>query len=420
MTMGETAVTADTADPAAPVQVGGVEAAELRAFLLAFDATFGNSDTPDERVERFGRVVAPERLVAARDDVGEIVGTAGAYDFDMALPGGASAPCAGITVVSVRADHRRRGVLNRMMEHLLHEAADRGEAFAALWASEHPIYGRYGFGPAVPTIDIEVARAHGALAFDGPVDQVRLIDAERAATVFPPLYDAYRRQRPGALSYSPAWWTERVLLDVPSRREGAGPVRYAWLADRGYATYRLRPSWNAAGPAGVVEVRELIALDPEAAAALWRFVIDTDLSAATRAVRRPVDDPLVHLVADTGRIEVTHGDPLFVRLVDVPAALEARGYGVDGEATIELEDRSRPVNAGRWKLVVRDGRGTCARTEEAADLRLTAEVLASVALGGVRTTTLHAAGRLLGSWDAAVQFDRLLATELPPWHGGMF
>lgn len=407
-------------DPGDPVRIDRVDAAEIPAFLAAFDTTFGHGEPSDDHLERFRELVPHDRLVAARNAVGEIVGTAGALEFDLALPGAATAPCAGVTVVSVRADHRRRGVLTRMMDRLLDDAAERGEAFAALWASEQPIYGRYGFGPAAPTIDLEVTRAHAGLHLDGPVDEVRLIDAERAARAFPPIYDRYRRQRPGMLSYSPGWWSRRVLADVPAQRDGAGPMRYASIADRGFATYRLRPSWSETGPDGVVEVGELIALDAAAAAALWRFVIETDLSVRTRATRRPVDDPVLHLVADAGRVKVSRGSPLFLRLVDVAAALEARSYRADVDVVLEIEDRARPANTGRWQVRVRDGIGTCERTQTEPDLRLSADVLATVALGGVRTTALHAAGRVAGPLGVAAALDRAMATDLAPWHGGMF
>jgi predicted acetyltransferase len=404
---------------AAEVELGGVDEHGLRSFVEAFDATFG-ATTDDASVERFRRYVELDRLVVARNPAGEIVGTSGAYSFDIALPLAGTAPCAGITVVSVRGDHRRRGVLTRMMVALLDQAAERGEPFAALWASEAPIYGRYGFGPAAPAVSIQLERPHAALRLDGPVDEVRFVGLEEASATFPAIYEEGRRQRPGGLSRSPAWWG-RVLDDEPSRRDGAGPVRYALLPGRGYAVHRLRPSWDRGAPSGTVEVLDLVALDAEARAALWRLLIDTDLAAQVRVDSRPADEPLLAMLVDPGRATVDVGWPLFVRLVDLPAALEARGYAGDDELVLEVSDATRPVNAGRWRLVARGGRGTCEHTDAPPDLSLDTEALATVVLGGVRTTTLVAAGQVVAvTGGAAGRLDRLFASEAMPWHGGMF
>jgi predicted acetyltransferase len=395
-----------------------LEPDDLEGFLEAFDLTFGLTPT-EAALTRLRRVVDPSRFLAARVG-GTTVGTAGAYAFELALPGAEPAPCAGVTLVSVRADHRRRGLLRRMMARLLDDAADRGEAFAALWASEDAIYGRFGYGAAAPTTRFDVLRAQARFRIDGPVDEVELIDADEAAARFPAIYDAARRHRPLLLGRSPSWW-RRDLDDPPERREGAGEKRYAVLGERGYAIHRLRPSWGEAGPEGTVELQDLVALDPAARAALWRFVIDTDLSSHTVAPRRPVDDPLPAMLADPAAARPRDGGALYLRLVDVRAALTARRYLVDDTLVVELHDAFRPANTGRWRLGSADGEATCEPTDAPADLELDAEALATVAFGGVRVTTLAAAGRLaVRTPGAAGRADRLFATELAPWHGFMF
>jgi predicted acetyltransferase len=177
-----------------------------------------------------------------------------------------------------------------MMAQLLDDAVRRGEPFAALWASESPIYGRFGFGPAVPTAHFAVERIHARFRVPGPVEEVQLVGADEAAARFPAIYDDARRRRPVQFGRAEGWW-RRQLDDPPGEREGAGEKRFAVLGDRGYAIHRLRPKWDEGVPQGTVEVHDLVANDPAAAAALWRFVIDTDLSARTTAGRRPVDDP---------------------------------------------------------------------------------------------------------------------------------
>jgi predicted acetyltransferase len=402
------------------VDLTGIDPDEFPTWLRAFGEVFGMPMNDEQRIERTRQVVEQDRIVAARDAHGSIVGTSANYSFRMTLPGRVDVACAGVTLVSVRADHRRRGVLGRMMHELLDQADERSEPVAALWASETPIYGRFGFGPAAPTIDVELRRDQAVLTLDGPVREVRLIDAEAAREHFPPLYDRYRLTRPGVMTYSDAWWEHRVLAESPSAAGESGPLRYAWLPGRGFATYRVKVDWGDLGPSGRVQVGEFVALDPAAAAALWRFVIDSDLTATTSAIRRPVDDPLLELLVDRGRARVTESEALQVRLVDVPAALMARRYLADGVHVLQVHDRFLPRNDGRWAVVVEDGAAQVERTELPADLELDVTALATVALGGVRSTQLHAAGRIDGDPRAAVALDRTLAADVAPWHGGMF
>lgn len=399
-------------------QLHGVDDEALPDFMRAFDLTFGQVGTP-ERVGRLRAWIEPERLVAASVD-GQVVATSGAFSFEVSLPFAPPAACAGVTLVSVRADQRRRGLLTRMMGELLDQAAGRGEPFAALWASEAPIYGRFGFGPAAPTLAFDITRAHARFRTQGPVEDVVLVDEDAATGAFPALYEEARRTRPGTMARTTGWWT-RELGDPDDRRDGAGEKRYALLPGRGYATYRLRPGWGAGVPDGTVEVLDLVALDPAANAALWRFVIDTDLSVRTRAARRPVDDPLLVSLTDPARLHASHDWPLQLRLVDVPRALTSRGYRTDDTLVLAVRDAFRPANQGTWRLAVTDGVATCEPTDRAADLELDVEVLGAVFLGGQRTTTFAAAGHTSATdRSAPARLDRLLTSDVAPWHGGMF
>lgn len=395
---------------------------ELPAFLRCLEAAFGE-DASDAEVERFRQVAELDRFLGLFAPDGAIVGTAGAYSFDLSVPGAPPAPCAGVTVVSVRADHRRRGFLTRLMTAVLDQADARGEPFAALWASESGIYGRYGFGPAIPTSRLELPRDRSAFRADVEADtrSVQLVDAAEALAACPQVREAARAQRSGMLSRPDAWWRSWLEHDPSEGRDGAGPRRHAVIPGRGYAIHRLKPAWDHIAPDGTVVVEELVATDPAAHAALWRFLLDTDLSARTRASERPVDDVLPLLVAEPAHVRVTAGAPVYLRLVDLPAALTTRRYEGSDRLVIEVRDASRPRNAGRWSLSVVDGAATCERVEAAADLLVDTADLATVLLGGVRTTRLAAAGLIDAPVpDAAARLDRLVATDLAPWHTGMF
>ncbi len=407
---------------ASGVRLERIDADSFPAFRRAFGATFGH-EPREEDLDRVLQVVDLERAVAARNERDEIVGTSGAYRFDLSLPGGRSVPCAGITVVSVRADHRRRGLLTRMMHQLIEDAVAREEPLAALWATESPIYGRYGFGPAVPTRDVKIERVHGGLHRTGPVEDVRIVDIEEAHEILPPLHEASRQQRGGLIARSEAWW-RRILDDPEHRRGGGGPRQHAVLPGRGFVTYRLKDVWNDGAPNGTVEVEDLVALDGLAAAALWRFVLDTDLSGRVSATFRPPDDPLLAMLVDPQRADVHVGWPLYLRILDLEAAVAARWFAAEGGCVLAVTDGLVPANAGRWRLAVAGGAGKLERVDDLADadvdLHLDIEALATVFLGGVRTTQLRLAGLVHGSHEAAASLDRVLATDLAPNCDTMF
>ncbi|MFO7962139.1 MAG: GNAT family N-acetyltransferase [Nitriliruptoraceae bacterium] len=392
---------------------------EVEPFLRTFWAVFGGA--PDDRdLARARRRLEPERCFVAVELGGEVVATAGAHSFTMALPGGGEVGAAGVTLVAVRADHRRRGVLTALLRRLLDQARERGEAVAALWASETPIYGRFGFGPAIPTVELTLDRTHAALTVHGPVDEVELVDTAAARAAFPVLRDEVLGERAGLLRRPAAFWDD--LLDpeaAPPR--GAGPLQLALLPGRGYAIYRLEPEWTAGAPTGTVRVQELHATDTPAAAALWRFVTDVDLASTTVAGRRPVDDPVLAMVLDQGRARVAVDWPLQVRLLDPVQVLTTRHYAADDTLHLDVADAFFPDRSGRFELAVEGGRASCVRTEGAADLELDVGALSTVCLGGVRATQLVAAGQVVERVPgAASRLDRLLATPLAPWHEFMF
>ncbi len=392
---------------------------EIDAFVRAFRAVFGGAPDEADLVRARLRLECDRSFVAV-DGHGEVVATAGAHSFAMSLPGGGQLGCAGITLVSVRADQRRRGLLTRLMDRLLQQARERGDAIAALWASETPIYGRFGFGPAIPTVEITLYRDHAALHLPGPVEEVALVDRAVARAAFPAIRAQVSTTRPGLLTRPTGFW-DSLLDEEPAPSSGSGPRQHALLPGRAYAQYRLRPDWTAGAPTGQVVVSELHATDPEAAAAMWRFVTDVDLASCTVAGRRAVDDPVLAMVVDRGRTRVAEDWPLQVRLLDLARVLSMRTYGTDGALVLEVHDRQLPEQAGRWHLEVSGGRGSCRRTDRPVDLRLDIVALSTVVLGGARTTQLAAAGRVSEDGDdAAAHLDRLLATDVAPWQEFMF
>ncbi|HET8950177.1 MAG TPA: GNAT family N-acetyltransferase [Solirubrobacteraceae bacterium] len=339
------------------------------------------------------RVTPPERTVGVRED-GAIVATGCVLPRELTVPGGA-VQAAGVSAIGVIPGHTRRGHLAKMMRLLLDDAHAAGEPVAMLWASEGAIYGRFGFGIATRAVRYDVQLDRVALRRD-----VALPDAppsvRTAADALEPMravHDRVRVARPGMLDRPGAWW-ERRTYDPEHRRDGAGPLRAAVQPGpdgepAGYALYAGKSSWDDHGPAGSVTVRELVAETPEARAGLWRFLLGLDLMRTLQWRLAPDHDPLTHLLAGNDAVNRRAGDGLFVRLLDVGAALSARTYAADVDLVLEVDDPFCPWNSGRHRL--RDGR--CERTDEAADLALGAEALGSIYLGGTPLTALAGAGR---------------------------
>jgi GNAT superfamily N-acetyltransferase len=174
---------------------------------------------PDEhRVRRFLGNIDLGRVHGAWID-GSIAGGAGAFSFDLSVPGGGSVPCAGVTLVGVYPTHRRRGVLTALMRAQLDDVRGRGEPIAALWSSEERIYGRFGYG--IASLQAEIALPRDRAGFDLPAEprtRPRFVDTVEAAERFPPVWDAVRRERPGVFARTGEWWETRVLADPEDRR----------------------------------------------------------------------------------------------------------------------------------------------------------------------------------------------------------
>ena len=399
---------------------------DLDAWFGVVRTAFGTTFDQESR-DKWSAVIEPDRTVVASDG-DEMCGTAGAFTFRMTVPGGALVPAAGVTMVSVLPTHRRRGVLTSMMRRLLDDVRTRGEPVAVLGASEPAIYGRFGYGVATREITARVETLRAGLVTPAGADGIRLRLADpRDAEVVRRCEELYGRRvrlRPGMLERRPGW--ETVPLHDPERaRHGASPLRCV-LAERdgqlcGYARHAVRPKYDATGNAeGEVLLYDLEALDPAAHGALMRFLFETDLTCRLLVDGRPVDDPWLHMVTDVRRCRVSVQDGIYLRVVDVAAALRARAYAAPVDVVFEVEDSFCPWNAGRWRLTAGAGSAACVRTTDPADLALSARTLGSAYLGGASFATLAAAGRVRELRTGAVaEVSTAFLSDVAPWcpHG---
>jgi predicted acetyltransferase len=422
---------------AAAYPVRAISESEFAAFYAVIEHAFNSPYPTDEERRHDLGIVEFDRTLAAFDGA-QIVGTAAAVTLRMTVPGSA-AQVAGVTAVSVLPSHRRRGILTGLMHRQLADVRDRGEPLAALFASEAGIYSRFGYGAATSELDLTIRRseaamsaratAHGPACPAGP-PRLRIAEPRDATLQMDAIYEAVRRDRPGLQARDDRWW-DNVLWDPEHRRGGGSPMRCVIAEDedgpRGYALFSVRPQWPEEGtPDGVLHVRELMATDPAAYATVWHEVLTRDLVGEVRAPARPVDEPLLCLLADRRRARPRLLDGLWVRLVSVPAALAMRRYSCPVDVVIEVTDDLLPENSGRWRLrapgpaaggdPAAAAPAACERTSAAADVTLPVESLGAAYLGGTRLGGLAAAGLARQARPGALAaLSAAMSWDPPPW-----
>lgn len=391
---------------------------DQRAFYEAGETAFQGA-LRDEDWAVLEPLAESDRAIAAYDG-DRIVGTAGAFSFELTVPGG-SLPAAGVTLVGVHPTHRRQGILRRMMRAQLDQVRERGEPLAILWASEGVIYQRFGYGLATMRMGIAVERHRNAFRQPRtPAGPIRFVGVDEAKRLFPPIHDALRAGRAGFFNRTPAFWDAEFFHDPEHRRGGGGPAWYVvhetdGRAD-GYARYRVRDGWDDSGPKSAVMLSELMATNPAAHLDLWRFLMDIDLMARLEAWNIAPDDPILLSVSEPRALGVNFGDALWLRVVDLPAAFGGRSYRADGRVVLEVTDEFMPANAGRWALDVAGARAGVTSTTDAPDVACDITDIAAAYLGAFSFAQLADAGRAreVGAGGIA-RADGLFRTDRAPW-----
>ncbi len=403
------------------VEIRPIAETEVETFLGVIEAAFGEH-LHAEDVERERKVLEVERCLAAFDG-SEMVGGAHAASFALRVPGG-EAPAAGVTGVGVKPTHRRRGVNTALMRRQLDDLHETGEPVAALHASEGGIYGRYGYGLATFQCAIDLDRAGSGFVRGQPPGhgRVHLLDRDEALAKLRPVYERATRDRPGSPRMDARWFDYR--FDEAHHHGPDEPRRFFFAAHEtageidAYAVYRIRPEWPRGIPRHELLLEDLQATTPAAYADLWRYLLDIDLVGRVTSWNRPVDEPLLHLLAEPRRLGLTVKDGLWVRLVDLPTALQARRYAGEGAVTFEVRDSFCPWNEGRYLLEAGPEGASCRRggAGGAPDLVCSATELGSAYLGGVSFRALHRAGLVREERPGALaRADALFGWDPAPW-----
>ena len=351
-----------------------------------------------------------DRSIAVFDQ-GNIIGGAHSHRVEMSIPG-ATAVIAGVANIAVQPTHTRQGVMTRMMNHQIKNIHDRGEPLAALFARESVIYRRFGYGIGSLherwMIDRQYSgyarpyERRGRIVFVDPVDITKEL---------PEVFRRSTMDRPGVFQRALHHW-ERDSQAPEHSQGGPGGLFYAAYEDGGrvdgYVTYRTIGT--------TLVVNELMAATEEANTALWRYCFDVDLISCTEALRRPVDDPMPWMLADPRRLQRSTRDGMWLRLIDVGAALKLRRYMQSGRLVLEVGDGLCPWNEGRFELEGSSEGATCRSSSSSPDLVLGVSDLASAYLGTVSFSTLSQAGLVDERTPGALlRADSMFAVRYQPW-----
>jgi predicted acetyltransferase len=394
------------------VEIRNPSADELRAAMGAAQVAFAEAPNDDDYA-RHSKMLPLDRFYAAYDN-GAPVGTAADFPFLLTVPGGELA-AGGVTWVGVMPSHRRKGILTQLMRRELDDIHERGEPLAVLWASEAAIYGRFGYGIAAPTVQMDADKSRFAFRDDpGPQGRARMVELGDAVEPCMRIYDDVRTRIPGFTARNQEWWETYRLADPEQWRQGNSPKYVAVVELEGepeaYAIYRIKQDWQQGVSHSRVRLVETLATSPTAERELWRFVFGIDLIARVDGRHDP-GSPLFLMVVDPRTLNLRVSEGLWLRLVDVEGALAGRSYASDDEVVVEVRDEFCPWNVGRWRIG-----GGVVRTDDDAELELDVADLASAYLGAFSFRSLAAAERVRELSDGAVaRADALFRTDRPPY-----
>ncbi|MEV7505922.1 GNAT family N-acetyltransferase [Streptomyces sp. NPDC093018] len=375
-----------------------------------------------EQLDARRRRFTPGRYLGAVDG-GRWVATFRSFEQELTTVGGAVVPADAISGVTVSPTHRRRGLLSRMMAKDLAAARERGDVVATLLAAEYPIYGRFGFGPAtwMSRWTVDVPRAGLDPRWSGPDDggRIELLDGAEVRKLGPELFDRFRRGQPGAVSRNELWW-EQFTGTLRAHADYAEPVHALYRSASGEAqglvTYRNDHTWTGQQPDQTARVERLFGTTPAAERALWHYMCSIDWITKVDSGGRGPDDLLPYFLPDSRAARIVdQSDMLWVRILDVVRALEARAYDREGALVLEIVDEAGYAG-GRYRLETSPQGASCTATTASADLTLGIGELASVWLGGESLLRLAALGRVRAAREgAARQADALFRSPGRPW-----
>jgi len=401
----------DTADPVA-----------FTAWLRADHRGFHAAEAGDEIIAASLAGYAYRRTTGVWDesarDTASPVATVNSWPAHMTVPGERQVEAWAISSVTVAPTHRRKGIARALLEAELRTAAGLGMPLATLTVSESTIYGRFGFAPAAFANELTIDTHRASWTGPSSKGRVHFVGMPEFRAELPILHERVRATGVGQLDAWGLRWDDLtgIVTDDKDRAKNLRAIRYddAEGSLRGLALYRVsggEPDFAA----HTLTLEYLASETDDAYAALWRYLLEVDLVSTIKAYDRPVDEPVVWQVADMRAVKQAPYDHLWTRILDVPAALTARGYAAQLSTVIDVTD-DLGFTPGRFAVTIVDGSATVERTDAAATLALSINELSALYLGGVSASALVAAGRIdEREHGAAAALDLAFRSARAPW-----
>lgn len=397
------------------MEIRQVTEEEFFRWRIAVRGSLGTHVTlEDTKFMRAHRVEIDRLLVCADGDT--IAGSGGVDSFDMTLPGGVQLPVGGIGYITTSPTHRRRGIQRNIMKRIHDDARDRGDAATILWASQSLLYGRYGYGNTIPVHNWQIDLRHGAFEH-APSWSGHYVKAEREEAI-PMMTEAYERTRPnraGMITRTAKRWQYEIH---PVHTKDEFFIMYLEGDDcLAYARYTIDqdPEDEFSGTMHVVEA---VAATDAAHAALWRFLLDQELVDEIKAHARPVDDPLVWMLAEPRRLNRKLTDAIWLKFLDIPAMLEGRTYPAEDSLVIQVTDaESKEITT--YELQTGPEGGKVRTTSASPDLVMNEAELATIYLGAAQCSMLANIGLIdvaPKSLNAAIRADAMFRTSPAGWN----
>lgn len=387
-----------------------------RAWIAASRIGFAQGTSSEENTRRWwdGAAIDGQRWHAIHREpawpglgLDEVpVATFATMNHDVNVGGGQMLPSCFVLDVSVRASDRRQGLMRELMESALRRAANEGLALASLTATEATLYGRFGFGVATRVERVSVDLGTRFQLQHSPTSRVELADPRAIADVVDRLHDDFARTHLGAhqrvamrTSFLSGEWDWGTMAPNTEIRAAVA------IGDRGPVG---AVSWKVSD--GAAQVLDLVGDE----LALWQYLANLDLVESGSYGSMQAGSALRAALVDERVVSTdSTADQIWLRLLDVPKALVARGWDVDGTVTLLVSD-PLAITDGCWRVVVSGGVAEVVAVDESeAEVSLGVRELAELYLGTGNALVLAAAGRITGDAEAVRRVAQMFTTQEP-------